>query len=319
MKVLNQIDSKFVVAIDIETVRVKEHYSELSEDEQVAWSYKNKSEGQILDYEELDKLWNTASALYAEFSKVCAVSLVFMDAEGQSLMCKSFYGSDEKVLLTDLLAFLNRISSANPQYRLIGHAANFFDYNFICKRCIINGLDIPKILDDSDKKPWEKLNLDTNDLWKMGSRTGSSLVALCSCLGLQISKGELTGEDVGKHYYEGNLKGISEYCSADTICCFNIFRKFKKESVFTFEDVHYIDGAKAPVKEMSVLEKLYAGSELTDEIKAELAELIKSKKPTKKDKESLKKIIAAHYLTKKDKVNEKKVKEAEITEFIDNL
>ena len=179
MKVLKPIDSRFFVAIDIETVRLAERFEELSEAYQDAWAYKNKQNGEIPTQEELDDLWTRTSSLYPEFSKICAISMAFLDESGTVLCCKGLASENEEALLTDAYHFLNRISMGNPKYRLIGHAANYFDYPFMCKRYVINRMEIPKILDDTDKKPWEKLNQCSNTLWKMGcTGPGSSLQAL---------------------------------------------------------------------------------------------------------------------------------------------
>ena len=45
--------------------------------------------------------------------------------------------------------------SANNNYRLVGHAAKYFDFPYLSKRFIINELDIPDILDTVHLKPWE--------------------------------------------------------------------------------------------------------------------------------------------------------------------
>ena len=88
MKVLSKIDSQYFVAIDIETVRIEEAFENLSEKYQEAWEYKHKQDGVVPDVEELSSLWTKTSSLYAEFSKVCVVSLAFLDKTGKSLMCK---------------------------------------------------------------------------------------------------------------------------------------------------------------------------------------------------------------------------------------
>jgi len=53
MKLLKDIPTKDFCSIDIETVRIKETFSELTEDYQSAWEYKNKHEGKVLNQDEL--------------------------------------------------------------------------------------------------------------------------------------------------------------------------------------------------------------------------------------------------------------------------
>jgi hypothetical protein len=59
-------------------------------------------------------------------------------------------------------------------------------------------------------------------------------------LNIPISKVDLVGDEVGEAYFRGELKRIADYCSLDTIATFNVFRFFKKESIFSFEEVVYV-------------------------------------------------------------------------------
>ena len=242
MKVLKNIKSELICAIDIETVRIEDRFEDLSEGFQSAWEYKNKQNGVIPNWEELSELWTKTSSLYAEFSKVCAVSLAYLDAKG-TLVCKEFYGENEKELLISLGTVLDNMYKHNKAYRLAGHAAKFFDYPYLSKRYIINRLNIPQVLDSSGLKPWECLNLCSNELWKVGGTgAGSSLQALCACLDIPTSKSDLVGDEVGKAYFDKELVRIKDYCSLDTIATFNVIRVFKGESIFQFDEVNYVVG-----------------------------------------------------------------------------
>lgn len=253
MKILSNIKSSDIVAIDIETVRVSELYIDLDEGTQSAWEYKNKQDGQIPD--NLGELWERTSSLYAEFSKVCAVSLAFLDKKGNP-KCYEFFGDDEAEILENLGVILHNIGM-NPNYRLVGHALKFFDAPFLCKRYVINGMDIPNILDVSHLKPWEQRNLCTNELWKMGGTgAGSSLQALCNALNIPISKVDLVGDEVGKAYYDKEYERISRYCSYDAIATFNIIRRFKGEPIFLFNEFDYIVKEKEEKVEKNILQKI---------------------------------------------------------------
>lgn len=331
MKLLNNISTRYIVSLDIETVRIEENFENLSEDWQSAWEYKNKQGGEVPTYEELSDLWNKKAPLYAEFSKVCAVSLTFLDANEERLLCKEFYGEDEERLLRELKEFLDRISAKSKDFRLVGHGAKYFDYPFLCKRYVIKELDIPLILDTAHLKPWESMNLCTNaDVWKMGGTgSGSSLQALCTALSLPISKVDLVGDEVGNAYFKGEYERIGRYCSLDTIATFNVIRKIKKEKIFKFEEVVYID---EPVeeKEITILERLFNTKQLNkDDLTKYLKDRGLNKKTPAKEKAELKKIVIAHYLEKidimdfedvkkeKKATNEKRIEE--INKLIDDI
>ena len=168
------------------------------------------------------------------------------------------------------------------------------------------------------------MNLCTNELWKCGGTgAGSSLQALCNVLGVPISKVDLVGDEVGSAYFRKEFSRIGRYCSYDSVATFNVFRKFKQEDIFEFDQVQYITAysedmvEKEVVEEQPLLQKIYASGSFTEEIKNQVKELIKE--PIEEDKINLKKILLAHYQQKKDLVKVKKQKEQEINEFIESL
>ena len=328
MKVLKNINSDLVVSIDIETVRIAENFEDLNEGFQSAWEYKNKQDGEIPELSVLSDLWTRNASLYAEFYKVCAVSLSFL--HGGVLHCREFYGENEQELLKSLAITLNNIVAKDKNYRLLAHAGKYFDYPGLAKRYIINGLPIPEILDVSDKKPWENNNLDTNDLWRLGGTgPGSSLQALCNVLQIPVSKGDLVGDEVGQAYYKGELERIGRYCSYDTVATFNVFRVFKGEDIFTFDDVEYsvgysdAAGGTEEAKEVPLLERLYNNKEVSDKDKADLKKLVEKKKLTKKDKEKLRDmliaIVSKNDFDDKDTKKDLERKQKEIQELVDSI
>ena len=336
MKLLRDIPTKHFVGIDIETVRIVEKYEDLSPEWQSAWEYKNKQSGEVPFFEELADSWEKTASLYAEFSKVCAVSLVFMIGEDKAKY-KEFYGEDEEVLLTDLRNFLQRMSDGadGKNYRLLGHAAKYFDYPFLCKRFVINSIQIPVLLDTAHQKPWESRNMCTNqDIWKMGgSGAGSSLQALCTALNIPISKVDLVGDEVGSAYYRGEVERIAQYCTLDTIATFNVVRRIKGEKVFQFDEVtpvkentqkeelklvpkkstiaKAVNKVEVPKKveavdtrepedvlfeKLPILHKLVNATEILPETRQELTELLKKKKMTKKDRAIVEDILVNLYI-----------------------
>jgi hypothetical protein len=353
MKLLRDIPTRHFVAIDIETVRIVERYEDLSDEWKSAWEYKNKQSGEVPFFEELSDSWEKTASLYAEFSKVCAVSVTFLSKSEDKLLCKEFFGTEESVLLYQLGEFLNQISGSSKDFRLVGHAAKYFDYPFLCKRYIINSLVIPTLLDTAHLKPWESRNLCTNaDIWKMGGTgAGSSLQALCTSLAIPISKVDLVGDEVGNAYYRGEVERIAHYCSLDTIATFNVIRRIKAERIFQFDEVSYLDrkeksNVAKPVakketvakktttkkqvaekrepedvlfEKLPILHRILNATEILPETRQELEALLKSKEPAEEDKVNLKKIILSHYQKKSDKVVVKKEKEKEIDEFINGL
>lgn len=316
MKSVSNIKTELTASIDVETVRIAEKFEDLSEGFQSAWEYKNKQDGEVPEPEKLAELWERNASLYAEFSKVCAVSLSFLH-QGE-LYCREFYGENEKELLISLKKTLDNMINSNSDYRLVAHAGKFFDYPYLCKRYLINDLDIPLILDSSAMKPWETKNLCTNELWKLGGTgAGSSLQALCKVLNIPTSKSDLVGDEVGKSYYNKEYKRIGRYCSQDTIATYNVLRKFKKQSIFQFDDViyldGYVDGQETKEEEQPILLEIYNSKELNiDKLKAYL----KERNYTSDDFEEVRDIILSVYLDKSDKKGDINTKTKEVEQIL---
>lgn len=290
MKQIRNIKKEDILAIDIETVRYEDDFNDLSDEWQSAWEYKNKQDGEIPTNEELTDMWVKRASLYAEFSKVCAVSLAYHD--GENLKCKSYKGEDEKEILNALRTDLNAFAN-DPKYRLIGHASKYYDFPFLSKRYIANGIEIPFILDTSDLKPWEHKNLCTNELWRsFGTGPGSSLQALCKILDVPISKVDLVGDEVGAAYFNGEIDRISSYCDLDTIAVWNIFQRFKGEEIVDPSDAVFIKQDNQPLTEQeNVFKTIYGRGYVSQEDEKFLLE--KAKSLAKKDRENLVEILKA--------------------------
>lgn len=307
MKILNDISSHQFLTIDIETVRIKKNSSELSEEWQSAWAHKNKNEGLIPLPDELAILWTNKASLYAEFSKVCAISLVYLN-NGQ-LKCKSYAGFDEAKIL-DVFA-QDLIMFSKKDYRLAGHASKFFDFPFLCKRYLANQMPIPGILDESDLKPWDRKQLCTNELYKALGGNGSSLQALCKMLNIPVSKVDLVGDEVGAVFYEGNILRIAEYCNLDTIAVFNVLRRFKGEPIFSFDEVVYVNSGEILEKD-SIFERISRQKEITGALCEEIHGA--SLSMSAKDRKNLLSMLKASLNRDKDELNT--AQETELFEFL---
>ena len=92
---------------------------------------------------------------------------------------KSIYGDDEKELLTAFVTLCNRIYARNPHFQFAGHNLKEFDIPYICRRMIVNGVQLPEYLQIHDKKPWELHMFDTLNWWKYWLPEDLQMVQLC--------------------------------------------------------------------------------------------------------------------------------------------
>src|SRR6478736_3624053 len=93
------------------------------------------------------ELWPEKASIHAEFGKVICVSLGIIIAD--KLRIKTLYNRDEKELLKQLSEILGKTKSA------CAHNGLEFDFPFLMRRYIINGLPLPELLQIAGKKPWE--------------------------------------------------------------------------------------------------------------------------------------------------------------------
>jgi len=235
---LENIDLENVMVIDVETVPQKINYDDLDDKWKALWDKKMKMK--IIDNVSGKDLYNEAG-IYAEFGKIICISCGVFTKEGD-FKIKSYYGDDEKIILKEFFEMLNSKFNTNEKY-LCAHNGKEFDYPYIARRCIINGLEIPSILDTSGKKPWEVKNLDTMEMWKFGDyKSYTSLILLAGALGIKSPKDDIDGSQVWRVYWlENNLKRIVKYCEKDVITVAQILRKFKRQNLLEDEDIIYSD------------------------------------------------------------------------------
>jgi hypothetical protein len=127
----------------------------------------------------------------------------------------------------------------NREVLLCAHNGKEFDYPYIARRMIVNGLIIPEILDNAGKKPWEVKLLDTMELWKFGDyKSYTSLDLLSSILGIPSPKDDIDGSMVADIYWkEHDLKRIVRYCEKDVLTVAQILLRFMNLPVISRERV----------------------------------------------------------------------------------
>jgi hypothetical protein len=227
-----------ILFLDIETVPEKYTIDELDEKTIDLYLQKNKY---LIERDDLSKeeIYERAG-VFAEFGKIVCIScgIVSETSNGRQIRMKSFYGDDEKVILNEFKALLEKHYNS-PYHMLCGHNAKEFDFPFIARRMLINGVDIPDVLDIAGKKPWEVAHLDTMELWKFGDyKHYTSIALLCHIFKVPTPKDDISGADVARVYYEENdLERIKVYCEKDVIALIQLFLKFRNEALVDEEQI----------------------------------------------------------------------------------
>jgi DNA polymerase elongation subunit (family B) len=221
---LEKVNLEKVLFLDIETVPQHPLFENLDDAGQKL--YEQKTKFLQKDGQDASELYERAG-IYAEFGKIICISVGYVHSgkDGIQLRLKSFYSDDEIELLNE---FCNLLET-NKFSILCGHNAKEFDFPFICRRLLINGMKLPNILDIAGKKPWEISHLDTMELWKFGDyKAYTSLSLLCYIFKIPTPKDDISGGDVARVYYEEkNLERIKTYCEKDVIALIQLFLKMQ--------------------------------------------------------------------------------------------
>ena len=235
---LEKLLPEHVLFIDIETVPLYENLESMPENMQKLWK---KKAGQIgKEGDTADVLYGRAG-IYSEFGKIVCISAgkIFRKGKERAYRVKSYFGDDEKVLLQEFSVMLNGFM-ANPTHKLCAHNGQEFDFPYIARRMLINGLPLPPVLDIAGAKPWEikDVMLDTLQLWKFGDyKHYTSLELLCAIFNIPTPKDDIDGSQVADIYYKTfDIQRIARYCEKDTFAIAQLILRFKGEPLISQEN-----------------------------------------------------------------------------------
>ncbi len=231
------IDFSKTLFLDIETASQVKDYSQLSERMQKLWDHKAEQIAKGDESATPESLYERA-AIYAEFGKIICISVGFFN--DQRFRLKSFYGHDEKALLTEFATLLDRYY-AFPDAQLCAHNGKEFDFPYIARRMMVNGIKIPRVLQVAGKKPWETNFIDTMELWKFGDyKSYTSLDLLCAIMEIPTPKDDINGSEVGRVYWiENDLERIKTYCQKDVLAVAQLMRRYNYLPLIADDQVDY--------------------------------------------------------------------------------
>jgi uncharacterized protein YprB with RNaseH-like and TPR domain len=223
---LDNIKVEDVMFLDIETVPESPSFGNLDSSKQNLWEKKSR---QFRTPDQTVEEVYERAGIYSEFGKIICISVgIIREKNPMNFRLKSFFGKDEKLLLTEFSEMLSKFSKSHKEALLCAHNGKEFDFPYIARRMIINGLIIPEILDNAGKKPWEIKLLDTMDLWKFGDyKNYASLDLLTTILGIPTPKDDIDGSMVaGIYYNEDDIQRIVKYCEKDVLAIARVLLRF---------------------------------------------------------------------------------------------
>ncbi len=233
---LYSLNLEKILFLDIETVPMVPHYEHLPENLRHLWDH--KAERLIKNDSDTPEILFERAGIYSEFGKIICISVGFI--KNREFRIKSFFGDSEFDLLQEFAELLNSHYNTR-EHLLCAHNGKEFDYPYIARRMLINGIRLPEILNIAGKKPWEIAHLDTMELWKFGDyKSYTSLELLATVFGISTPKNDIDGSMVAEVYYkEKNLKRIVEYCQRDTLTVAQLLLCFQGKPGIKEEDIVY--------------------------------------------------------------------------------
>lgn len=235
------IDPNNILFLDIETASQRENFTELDDRSQALWDIHTHTRREIKDPEnDTSETVYSRAAIYAEFGKIICVSCGYLtgSAEDRKLCVKSFCCEEEHDLLNQLYELLQRWGSKQEHY-LCAHNGKEFDFPYISRRMLINGIPLPEILNHYGKKPWEVPHLDTLELWKFGDRKNyTTLNLLAHVFKVPSPKSDIDGSKIYEVYYkEKNLPRIVDYCEKDVVTLTQVYLRMHGLPVVNEENI----------------------------------------------------------------------------------
>jgi uncharacterized protein YprB with RNaseH-like and TPR domain len=236
---ITKLNLENILFLDIETVPEVQDFKDLDSDKKDLWEQKSK-------YQRKDEFtaeeFYPSAGIWAEFGKIICISVGYFTFKGdlRNFRTTSFYGEEKNLLKNFKNLLISHFSQA--KHLLCAHNGKEFDFPYIARRMIINGISLPYKLNLFGKKPWEVPHLDTLELWKFGDyKNYTSLKLLTKVLGIPSPKDDIDGSDVYRVFYEENdISKIIDYCEKDTIAVAQIILRLRGDELLDDNEIIHI-------------------------------------------------------------------------------
>lgn len=214
-----------ILFVDIETVPQHWHWEDLDPVTAKLFSDKTRWE-QERSERTVQQIYADRAGILAEFGKIICIGAAYIsqDRDGMKLRVTSFQDDDERRLLQQFADLLDQHYNTHEHW-ICGHNIKEFDLPYIARRCIVDRVRLPRMLDNSGSKPWEVGHIDTMSLWCFGDRKAyTSLPLLAHILGVPTPKDDISGADVARVYHvDHDLDRIAMYCRKDVIATAQVY------------------------------------------------------------------------------------------------
>jgi len=212
--------------VDIETVSAANAHEALDDLMKKEWNRKAEHLPNPKELSNAD-LYFERAGIYAEFGKVVVISVGIFNTlpDGETeLRIKCISGEDEPELLQNFKDTVLKFEQA--KIRMCAHNGKEFDFPYLCRRMLVNGITLPPSMDMSGKKSWEIRHIDTMDLWKFGDyKSYTPLELLAALFGVEaVNQESMEGSQVNHVYHvDKDLEKIASYCKRNVSMLAQVF------------------------------------------------------------------------------------------------
>ncbi len=236
---LNKEQVKAMLIFDLEASSNFPSYAALKENDPIlADVFERRTWPKIKENanETIEDSYCNGGVLLGEYNRILCGSfgMITFVNNTPTINIANISGTDEKEVLTKISKLMDDFSALftnkSETGKLNGFNVKGWDIPVLCKRMIINGVQLPKILDTGILKPWEVPHLDVSEQWNFGNRRSSSLELALAALGIDSSKDDIYGGEVSNLFHTSKnkleaIKRISTYCSKDVIATARLLLK----------------------------------------------------------------------------------------------
>lgn len=168
------------------------------------------------------------AGIYAEFGRVVCIS-IGMVSDGE-LRIKSFAQSDEKELLETFVKALSATVSKYKDLVLLAHHGKEFDFPFIARRFLVNGIKVPLFFAEIRSNRKKARFLELLDLWKFGDyKNFTPLELLAEILSVPIPEGYAeSSENFGLYWHQGTPEVIQAMSEARLRLTAEVYKRLRE-------------------------------------------------------------------------------------------
>lgn len=220
-----------ILFFDIETVGKYENIESFKLNDPLGFflfekKYNNRKPHYTDWQDSIDKVYLNKSGILPEYGKIVAIALKYI--QNDEWKEKVFFDENEEKLIKQIHPIFQKVSQHYYNF-LSGFNIKKFDIPWLTKKFIIYDLQVPKILESFNSKPWERNIYDLFEIWASGGVEYSSLEEVCYSLDINYKK--KIQHDISLHsqyYLNRNYNLIKEYCMDDVNYTIKIAEKLLK-------------------------------------------------------------------------------------------